>query len=354
MGSSSLASAARRSSTSGSKPGSGSNRSSGTTSLIAASRPPASSSWDTSRSNNGTAPFGWPMRAISRRAMRKLCTWSAISPAKSVRSSSAGTGQRVPAVPSSDIEQSPPFECTAQGHFVGVLQVAANWQSTSKPRDSQPHRLEQSREIGRGCFALQIGVGGKDHLGDLAIRQPWHQFADAQIVRADTLDGTDGAAEHVVEAAELSRPLDRDHVLGLLNDTDHRRIASWVAANAALLLLCDIPADRAEPDLVFDLGQRVHEPAYIGWIGGQQVERDPLRALGPDPRKSAELVDKVLQDAFVHRVLSPAGRRSRRSGWPRTPSRAARPPRVRRRRDPDRLDWRARPDRPPCRRQRPS
>src|SRR5262245_31654430 len=240
MGSSSLASAARRSSTSGSKPGSGSNRSSGTTSLIAASRPPASSSWDTSRSNNGTAPFGWPMRAISRRAMRKLCTWSAISPAKSVRSSSAGTGQRVPAAPSSDIEQSPPFECTTQRHFVGVLQVAANWQSTRKPRDTQPHRLEQSREVSRGSFPLQVGIGGEDHLGDLAIRQAWHQLADAQVVRADPLYRTDGAAEHVVAAAELSRPLNRDHVLGLLHDTDHRQIASRIAADAALLLLCDI------------------------------------------------------------------------------------------------------------------
>src|SRR5512132_1336079 len=331
MGSSNLASAARRSSTSGSKPGSGSNRSSGTTSLIAASRPPARSSCETSRSSNGTVPFGWPLRAISRKAMRKLCTWSAISPAKPVRSSSAGTGQRVPAVPSSDIEQSPPFERTPQGHLVGVLKVAANWQSTSKPRDAQPHRLEQSRQIGRGGFALQVGVGGDDHLGDLAIRQPRQQLANAQVVRTHALDRADGAAEYVVTATEFPRPLDRDHILGLLNDTDHSRIAAWVAADTALLLLCDVPADRTEPDLVLDLGQRVYELPYIGWIGREQIERDPLRALGPDAGESAELVDEVLKDAFVHGVISPAGRRSRRLAWPPAPLRAARPPRVLRR-----------------------
>src|SRR4249920_1817421 len=344
MGSSSLTSAVRRSSTSGSKPGSGSNRSSGTTSLIAASRPPARRSCETSRSSNGTAPFGWPLRAISRKAIRKLCTWSAISPAKPVRSSSAGTGQSVPGVPSSDIEQSPPFERTAQRHLVGVLKVTANWQSTSKPRDAQPHRLEQSRQVGRGGFALQVGVGGEDHLGDLAIRQSRHQLANAQVVRAYALDWADGAAEHVVTAAELTRPFDRDHVLGLLNDTDHSQIAAWVAADTALLLLCDVPADRTEPNLVFDLGQRVYESPYIGWVGREQIERDPLRTLGPDAGKPAELVDEVLKDAFVHGV-SPAGRRSRRSAWPPAPLRAARPPRVLRRRDPDRLDWRARPDR---------
>jgi len=44
-------------------------------------------------------------------------------------------------------------------------------------------------------------------------------------------------------------------------------------------------------------------PAYVGRVGLQQVERDPLRALGTHARQPPELVDEVLDDAFVHRAL---------------------------------------------------
>ena len=37
----------------------------------------------------------------------------------------------------------------------------------------------------------------------------------------------------------------------------------------------------------------------------QQVERDALRALGPDAGQPAELVDQVLDDAFVQRPSGP-------------------------------------------------
>ena len=123
--------------------------------------------------------------------------------------------------------------------------------------------------------------------------------------------GRDRPAEHVVAAAELPGPLDRDDVLGLLDDADHREVAAWVPADPALLLLGDVAADRAEPDLVLDLGQRSHQPSNIDRIGGEQVERDPLGALRADAGKPAELVDQVLDRAFVHvarRPRSLAGR----------------------------------------------
>ena len=72
------------------------------------------------------------------------------------------------------------------------------------------------------------------------------------------------------------------------------------------LVLGDVAADRAEPHLVLDLGQRVGEPAYVGRVGREQVERDPLGALGTDAGQPPELVDEVLDHAFVHpRSLCP-------------------------------------------------
>ena len=116
----------------------------------------------------------------------------------------------------------------------------------------------------------------------------------------DALDRADRPAEHVVAAAELAGLLDRDDVLGLLDHADDRQVAPRVAADPALLGLGDVAADAAEPHLVLDLGQRADQPAHVDRVGGEQVERDALRALGPDAGQPAELVDQVLDRALVH------------------------------------------------------
>ena len=86
-----------------------------------------------------------------------------------------------------------------------------------------------------------------------AVGQPDHQLRDPQVVGADPLDRADRAAEDVVAAAELPGALDRDDVLGLLDDAQHGQVAARVEADPALLGLGDVAADVAEPDLVLDL-----------------------------------------------------------------------------------------------------
>ena len=62
--------------------------------------------------------------------------------------------------------------------------------------------------------------------------------------------------------------------------------------------------------LLLDLDEHVGQPAYVGGVGREQVERDPLGALGTHAGQPAELVDQVLDDAFVHgRLRTRAGRR---------------------------------------------
>ena len=77
------------------------------------------------------------------------------------------------------------------------------------------------------------------------------------------------------------------------------------------------------------------QPADVDRVGGQQVERDALRALRADAGQPAELVDEVLDRAFVHgsRPRSPAGRgchRCRRRADPSSGRRARRRPGSRR------------------------
>src|SRR5437899_6001913 len=178
---------------------------------------------------------------ISVTPSRNARTCAATSAAKSSSSSRSNDD--------SDIEQPPPLESTPQGDLIGVFEVAAHRKSTRQSGDFQPHRLDQSREIGRRCFALKVRVGGQDQLDHGAVGQPRHELAHSQVVGPDTLDRADRTAEHVVAPTELSRALDCHDVLGLLDDADNSQVAPGVAADAALVLFRHVAADPTEPDL---------------------------------------------------------------------------------------------------------
>jgi len=102
----------------------------------------------------------------------------------------------------------------------------------------------------------------------------------------------------VVAALELAGALHGEHVLGLLHHADQRGVAAGVGAVAAALRGRDVPAHLAEPHALLDLLQHVLQPRHVRGIRGEQVERDPLRALGPDAGQPAELVDQVLDRAL--------------------------------------------------------
>src|SRR5207237_3990458 len=139
-----------------------------------------SSSWDTSSSSNATAPPGsWP-RAISRTAITKLSTWSAISAAKSPKSSCG------PSTTRSDIELPPSFKRPAKGHFVGIFEIAAHRQSAGESRHPQPHRLDQPGEIRRRRFAFEIRISREDELGDRSVSEPSQQLPHPEVVGPDS------------------------------------------------------------------------------------------------------------------------------------------------------------------------
>ena len=78
----------------------------------------------------------------------------------------------------------PSLEGAQEGDLVGVLQLAAHRHAVGDSRHAHAHGLDQPGDVGRGGFALHVGVGGQHDLPDLAGGQALHQFADADVVRA--------------------------------------------------------------------------------------------------------------------------------------------------------------------------
>src|SRR5262249_7296790 len=120
------------------------------------------------------------------------------------------------------------------------------------------------------------------------------------------------AAEHVVGAVVLVRALHRDHVAGLLDDTDERLVAARILADAAALLVGQVEADLAEPDPLLDLADGVRQRLGVLTGGAQDVEGEPLRRAAADAGELGELRDEALDGRRVGAVHSP--------GSPRPPS----------------------------------
>lgn len=86
------------------------------------------------------------------------------------------------------------LESAAQGHFVGVLEIAAHWESAGQFGDVDAYGGEQADHICCGRFAFEIGVGCDHALFDIAGLEPGEQLFDAELVGADSRHGVDRPA----------------------------------------------------------------------------------------------------------------------------------------------------------------
>src|SRR5690606_39449113 len=103
-----------------------------------------------------------------------------------------------------------------------------------------------------------------------------------------------GAAEHVIEPAELPRALDRYDILRLFDDADDRAVAARVAADPTGVLFGDVAAHLAEAHLLTHDREDLGEPGRVEALGLEDVEGDALRRPRTDAGELAERLVVVL------------------------------------------------------------
>ena len=170
-------------------------------------------------------------------------------------------------------------------------------------------------EVGGRRLARHVRVRGEHDFLDPALLDAVEQLADAEVGRLDAVERRERAAEHVVEAAVLVRPLERDDVDRLLDDADDRAVAPRVGADRAELLLGQVAAVAAEAHALLHLRDRLAERERLLLRDREQVEREPLRGPGADPGQAGQLRDEVVDGGAEHQVRLP---RQLTSAAPRT------------------------------------
>jgi hypothetical protein len=98
----------------------------------------------------------------------------------------------------------------------------------------------------------------------------------------------------VVAAVELVGALDRDHVAGLLDHTQHRRLAPLVLADAAGGIGRQVEADLALAHGLLDLADGFGQRQGVLVGGAQQVEGEPLRGPLTDAGQARQLGDQPI------------------------------------------------------------
>src|SRR5262249_43368567 len=147
-------------------------------------------------------------------------------------------------------------------------------------------------QVDRGGLALDARVGREDDLVDRLALETGQELAHLQVLGPDAVERRERSEQHVVAAAELARLLQREQVVRLLHDAEDARVTTWIAADAARILLGDVEADATVDDEGLELRERIGEPRDLVDRLLQQEERQSLGRLWPDARQPLEQLDQ--------------------------------------------------------------
>lgn len=179
-----------------------------------------------------------------------------------------------------------------KGDFIGVFKVTTDRQAIGDARHRNVKVLQQPGQVHGGSFAFDRGAGGQDDLADTF--EPCGKPVERQLVGSDAIHGREGAVQHVVQPVILAAALQGQHISGLLDHADEAAVAQGIRADRARLLagIHDVQADRAGGEAAFRLEDRLGKVTDLVLRLAEQVEGEPLGALGSDAGQPAEFPDE--------------------------------------------------------------
>jgi hypothetical protein len=188
----------------------------------------------------------------------------------------------------------------AQGVLVQVLELSPHGDPGGDAGDAKPEGLEATGEVKSGGLALNIGVGGEDHLLDAEGLDATLQVSQAQIIWPNALERGQNAVHDVVETEVGSGALKGHHVDDLPHDAERFPIPGRVPADSARLPFTEHVALSAEDDLAMELDQGHAEAAGIVGGLGENMHSEAGRGALADPRKPREQGGQFVEGGGEH------------------------------------------------------
>src|SRR5262245_6651930 len=180
-------------------------------------------------------------------------------------------------------------------HFVGVFEIAADWQPHGDPRDAEAERFEQTGQVIGRSLALRVRVCGEDDFFDAAFAalvraQAFEQVFDPKLFRPNASNRRERPVQDVVHPVVFARLFNRHQVVWLLDDADDGFVSRMAGTETARIDVRQVVAGRTEDDLLFDLADGFDQAIGFFLRGFEHMKRQSLRRFVTDARQAFEFI----------------------------------------------------------------
>ena len=184
-----------------------------------------------------------------------------------------------------------PGQGSSQGNFVGVFDVATNRHAKREPGNPNVLLFQKPCQIERRGLALDIWVGGHDHLLDTV--ESLEQRGYCKLFGADTSLRRKRAHQDMITASKLAGSLDWLDIVRLFDDANLGAISLRVSTETARLDIGDRITDRAVEEFFFDLQYGSREGFCFRRWSLENVVGETGGGFGADAREARELAEQI-------------------------------------------------------------
>jgi hypothetical protein len=137
-------------------------------------------------------------------------------------------------------------------------------------------------------------IKGKDYLLDVPSPESFQEFSYGKLVGANSFEGSNKTAEHMVVPPEFPALFDDPYILRFLYHTKEGRIPPRVLADRAGVFFGVIATPRATPNPAVKVGKLFRKLPGIGRRAIQNMVGQPGSRFFPNPREFCQELYQVV------------------------------------------------------------